>query len=177
MLLIWSIYYIYILFFYLFTISFLYIFLFREFISANYNNTLLFSVNIPFDMPKNYILLPYGLIYKIISKKEILHLSYIEDGLKNLPTFLIPQKYTIDSWDKLLVDQYWSFYEVYIRYIINENELSKNEKALKYGLKAVEKKITGEVRPKNDLSYDFYYLEVLLSSLEKLTDDPTTKNV
>lgn len=128
-------------------------------------------------MPKNYILLPYGLIYKIISKKEKLHLSYIEDGLKNLPTFLIPKEYTIDSWDKLLVDQYWSFYEVYIRFIINNNELNKNEKALKYGLKAVEKKLTGEVRPKSDLSYDFYYLEVFLSSLEKLTDDPTTKNV
>lgn len=102
--------------------------------------------------------------------------SNLEEGFNNLPKFSIPQEYTIDSWDKLLVDQYWSFYEIFIRYIMNNDKLNKNENALKIGLKAIEKKITGEIRPKNDLSFEFYYFEVMLSSMEKITTDIKTRN-
>lgn len=59
---------------------------------------------------------------------------------------------------------------------MNNDKLNKNENALKIGLKAIEKKITGEIRPKNDLSFEFYYFEVMLSSMEKITTDIKTRS-
>lgn len=95
----------------------------EDFIDANINNTSIFTVNIPFDLPKKYILFPHGLFYKIIRKSDGISTNDFKKSVEYLPTFKIPTKYTIDSWDKLLVEQYWNSYDVLLLLYLDRNKI------------------------------------------------------